>query len=112
MRVVKQRLLEMLPDVHAFLDVDDLKEGKGAGAATGFLPAPLATRRSRGACSNPILTEYIDVSVSTLALCTAGYFDSKLLSTTVARSTSNADSMTKCATGQVRIACVRFFVPW
>ena len=26
MRVVKQRLLEMLPDVRVFLDVDDLKE--------------------------------------------------------------------------------------
>ena len=30
MRIVKQRLLEMLPDIRVFLDVDDLKEGKGA----------------------------------------------------------------------------------
>ena len=32
MRVVKTRLLEMLPDAtgHVFLDVDDLKEGRGA----------------------------------------------------------------------------------
>jgi len=29
MRVVKQRLLELLPDVKIFLDVDDLKEGRG-----------------------------------------------------------------------------------
>ena len=30
MRVVKQRLLEMVPNLHVFLDVDDLKEGRGA----------------------------------------------------------------------------------
>ena len=30
MRVVKQRLIEMLPDAAVFLDVDDLAEGKGA----------------------------------------------------------------------------------
>jgi len=29
MRIVKQRLLEMLPDVRVFLDVDDLRKGKG-----------------------------------------------------------------------------------
>ena len=50
MRIVKQRLLEMLPDARVFLDVDDLKEGKGA--------------------------EYVDVSAVSLVLCTAGYFQS------------------------------------
>lgn len=30
MRIVKTRLIEMLPDVVPFLDVDDLAEGKGA----------------------------------------------------------------------------------
>lgn len=30
MRITKQRLLEMVPDLSVFLDVDDLKEGKGA----------------------------------------------------------------------------------
>jgi len=50
MRIMKQRLLELLPDVCVFLDVDDLKEGKGA--------------------------EYVDVSVSTLVFCSAGYFAS------------------------------------
>jgi len=30
MRVVKTRLLEMMPDAKVFLDVDDLTEGKGA----------------------------------------------------------------------------------
>ena len=29
MRIVKQKLLEMLPEVRVFLDVDDLKEGRG-----------------------------------------------------------------------------------
>lgn len=29
MRVVKQRLLEMVPNLRIFLDVDDLKEGRG-----------------------------------------------------------------------------------
>ena len=47
-RIVKQRLLEMIPDIKAFLDVDDLKEGKGA--------------------------EYVDVSTVSLVLCSRGYF--------------------------------------
>ena len=50
MRIVKQRLLEMLPDVRVFLDVDDLKEGKGA--------------------------EYIDVSCVSLVFVSGGYFHS------------------------------------
>ena len=50
MRIVKQRLLEMLPDARVFLDVDDLKEGKGA--------------------------EYIDVSCVTLVFVSGGYFHS------------------------------------
>ena len=50
MRIVKQRLLEMLPDVCVFLDVDDLKTGKGA--------------------------EYVDVSSITLIFCSVGYFAS------------------------------------
>ena len=50
MRVVKQRLLEMLPDASIFLDVDDLAEGKGA--------------------------EYVDVSSMSLVFCSAGYFQS------------------------------------
>ena len=50
MRIVKQRLMEMLPDVKAFLDVDDLVEGKGA--------------------------EYVDVSALSLVFCSAGYFES------------------------------------
>lgn len=50
MRIVKQRLLEMLPDIHAFLDVDDLREGKGA--------------------------EYVDASCLTLVFVSDGYFES------------------------------------
>ena len=45
MRIVKQRLMEMLPDVKAFLDVDDLVEGKGA--------------------------EYVDVSALSLIFCSS-----------------------------------------
>lgn len=48
--VIKQRLREMLPDARVFLDVDDLKEGKGA--------------------------EYVDASSVTLVFCSSGYFDS------------------------------------
>ena len=51
MRVVKQRLLEMLPDVIPFLDVDDLTEGKGA--------------------------EYVDASSVTLIFVSDGYFNSE-----------------------------------
>lgn len=50
MRVVKQRLLEMMPDSSVFLDVDDLQEGRGA--------------------------EYVDKSMVILVCCTRGYFDS------------------------------------
>jgi hypothetical protein len=48
MRVVKQRLLEMLPDAQVFLDVDDLQEGRGA--------------------------EYVDRCEATLVFCSDGYF--------------------------------------
>ena len=48
MRICKQRLLEMLPDASIFLDVDDLREGKGA--------------------------EYVDASVLSLVFCSRGYF--------------------------------------
>ena len=51
MRVVKQRLIEMLPDAAVFLDVDDLAEGKGA--------------------------EYVDVSQISLIFVSAGYFISE-----------------------------------
>ena len=47
---VKTRLLEMIPGIKAFLDVDDLKEGKGA--------------------------EYVDVSSVSLVFCSRGYFES------------------------------------
>ena len=30
MRIIKQRLLEMIPELRVFLDVDDMKEGRGA----------------------------------------------------------------------------------
>ena len=50
MRIVKQRLVEMLPDARVFLDVDDLKEGRGA--------------------------EYVDVSGLTLIFVSDGYFSS------------------------------------
>ena len=50
MRIVKQRLVEMLPDIRVFLDVDDLKEGKGA--------------------------EYVDASGLTLIFVSDGYFTS------------------------------------
>jgi len=50
MRIVKLRLGEMLPDVRCFLDVDDLREGKGA--------------------------EFVDKSEKTLVFCSAGYFQS------------------------------------
>ena len=35
MRIIKQRLIEMLPDASVFLDVDDLKSGRGAEYALG-----------------------------------------------------------------------------
>ena len=50
MRVVKQRLLEMLPELSVFLDVDDLNEGKGA--------------------------EFVDASHTTVVFCSEGYFRS------------------------------------
>jgi len=50
MRIVKQRLREMTPDASVFLDVDDLKDGKGA--------------------------EYVDVSVVVLIFASRGYFQS------------------------------------
>lgn len=46
MRVVKERLLGMLPDLSVFLDVDDLQEGFGK--------------------------EYVDKSAHVLAFITAG----------------------------------------
>ena len=51
MRVVKQRLVELMPDVRVFLDVDNLEEGAGA--------------------------EYIDRSECVLAFCTRKYFNSR-----------------------------------
>jgi len=51
MRIVKQRLLEMLPTLHVFLDVDDLKEGRGA--------------------------EYVDQSLVVLIFVSRGYFVSQ-----------------------------------
>ena len=50
MRIVKQRLLEMMPDLSVFLDVDDLVEGRGA--------------------------EYVDASAKVLVFCSDGYFAS------------------------------------
>mmetsp|Transcript_12124 Transcript_12124/g.31431 ORF Transcript_12124/g.31431 Transcript_12124/m.31431 type:complete len:638 (-) Transcript_12124:108-2021(-) len=50
MRIVKTRLLEMLPHARIFLDVDDLTEGKGA--------------------------EFVDASAATLIFVSAGYFTS------------------------------------
>ena len=50
MRIVKTRLKEMMPDVVPFLDVDDLREGKGA--------------------------EYVDASSVTLIFVSYGYFAS------------------------------------
>ena len=51
MRVLKTRLLEMMPDLKVFLDVDNLEEGAGA--------------------------EYIDDSSAVLAFCTKRYFSSR-----------------------------------
>ena len=50
MRIVKEKLLEMVPGMMVFLDVDDLKEGKGA--------------------------ELVDASCVILVFCTQGYFTS------------------------------------
>ena len=50
MRVVKQRLIEMLPELSVFLDVDDLNEGKGA--------------------------EFVDASHTIVVFCSEGYFRS------------------------------------
>jgi hypothetical protein len=50
MRLVKDRLGEMLPELKVFLDVDDMREGNGA--------------------------TYVDQSVTVLAFVTAGYFES------------------------------------
>ena len=55
MRVVKQRLLEMLPEVHCFLDVDDLEDISG-------------------------LETYIQRSHTVLIFCSRGYFESKNVS--------------------------------
>ena len=52
MRIVKQRLLEMLPDARVFLDVDDLEE---IGDLEG----------------------YIDRTATVLVYCSRGYFTSK-----------------------------------
>jgi hypothetical protein len=46
MRIVKQRLREMLPDAEIFLDVDDLTKGRGA--------------------------EYVDASSLVLVFCSRG----------------------------------------
>lgn len=51
MRVIKQRLKEMMPTVAVFLDVDDLKTGRGQ--------------------------EYVDQSRVVLIFCSAVYFESK-----------------------------------
>ena len=51
MRIIKQRLLEMLPDIKVFLDVDDMQFGRGA--------------------------EYLDASAVVLVFCSTGYFSSK-----------------------------------
>lgn len=51
MRIVKLRLREMIPEIRVFLDVDDLKEGKGA--------------------------EYVDASLVTLVFVSSGYFMSQ-----------------------------------
>ena len=48
MRLVKQRLNELVPNLKVFLDVDDLKSGKGA--------------------------ESVDVSQTTLVMVSEGYF--------------------------------------
>ena len=48
---MKQRLREMMPSARIFLDVDDLREGKGA--------------------------EYVDASLLTLVFCSGGYFRSQ-----------------------------------
>ena len=50
MRVVKQKLQEMVPTLRVFLDVDDLTEGKGA--------------------------EFVDASETILVMITHGYFRS------------------------------------
>jgi hypothetical protein len=52
MRVVKQRLLEMMPEIRVFLDVDDLED---IGA----------------------LDKYVEVTSCVLVFCTQGYFESK-----------------------------------
>lgn len=51
MRIVKQRLLEMIPNLRVFLDVDDLKDGKGG--------------------------EYVDISEVVLVFVSEGYFKSQ-----------------------------------
>ena len=50
MRVMKERLIELMPDIRVFLDVDDLKAGKGG--------------------------EYVDQSTVCLIFATIGYFRS------------------------------------
>jgi hypothetical protein len=52
MRIVKQRLLEMMPTASIFLDVDDLEDISG-------------------------LEGYVDRSATILIFCTKGYFQSK-----------------------------------
>lgn len=49
-RIIKQRLVEMIPEMVVFLDVDDMKEGRGA--------------------------EYLDVSETFLIFVSNGYFES------------------------------------
>ena len=50
-RIMKQRLLETLPDASIFLDIDDMVQGVGK--------------------------EYLDISEYCLVFCTQGYFESK-----------------------------------
>ena len=73
MRIIKQRLIEMLPDASVFLDVDDLKSGRGAEYALRSYPPTL------DAHSPPLprtFHRYVDVSSIVLVLCTRGYFQS------------------------------------
>ena len=55
MRVIKQRLLEMIPGLQIFLDVDDLEDIANLGG-------------------------YIDRSDAILVYCSRGYFESKNVS--------------------------------
>ena len=77
MRVIKQRLLEMIPDFSVFLDVD----GAASPHHMPCTPACGADVATRCACTDlediANLPGYIERTQTVLIFCSKGYFESK-----------------------------------